>query len=101
VRLNSFIFLFVNTVFYVEHCILYRYRFFLDTFQNLGKVAEWLKAADCKSVEIFLRRFESCLSQKKKNQPEDLKLLLQKKNDFVKASYFSRINKKNFKLCHN
>ena len=25
-------------------------------------MAEWLKATDCKSVEIFLRRFESCLS---------------------------------------
>jgi hypothetical protein len=25
-------------------------------------VAEWLKATDCKSVEGFLRRFESCLS---------------------------------------
>ena len=28
-----------------------------------GRVAEWLKATDCKSVEIFLRRFESYLSQ--------------------------------------
>ncbi|GKB42518.1 hypothetical protein Tco_0887460 [Tanacetum coccineum] len=27
-----------------------------------GRVAEWSKAADCKSVEVFLRRFESCLS---------------------------------------
>lgn len=27
-----------------------------------GRVAEWLKATDCKSVEGFLRRFESCLS---------------------------------------
>jgi hypothetical protein len=26
-------------------------------------VAERLKATDCKSVEVFLRRFESCLSQ--------------------------------------
>ena len=25
-------------------------------------MAEWSKAADCKSVEVFLRRFESCLS---------------------------------------
>jgi hypothetical protein len=25
-------------------------------------VAEWSKATDCKSVEVFLRRFESCLS---------------------------------------
>jgi hypothetical protein len=25
-------------------------------------VAEWSKATDCKSVEGFLRRFESCLS---------------------------------------
>ena len=25
-------------------------------------MAEWSKAADCKSVEGFLRRFESCLS---------------------------------------
>ena len=44
--------------------------FYIDTefFSTLrkvgGKVAEWLKATDCKSVEIFLRRFESCLSQK-------------------------------------
>lgn len=28
-----------------------------------GRVAEWSKATDCKSVEGFLRRFESCLSQ--------------------------------------
>jgi hypothetical protein len=27
-----------------------------------GRVAEWSKATDCKSVEVFLRRFESCLS---------------------------------------
>ncbi|GJW90472.1 photosystem I P700 chlorophyll A apoprotein A2, chloroplastic [Tanacetum coccineum] len=27
-----------------------------------GRVAEWSKEADCKSVEVFLRRFESCLS---------------------------------------
>nr|GEV65044.1 hypothetical protein [Tanacetum cinerariifolium] len=27
------------------------------------RVAKWSKAADCKSVEVFLRRFESCLSQ--------------------------------------
>ena len=27
-----------------------------------GRVAEWSKAADCKSVEGILRRFESCLS---------------------------------------
>lgn len=32
--------------------------------QLVGRVAEWLKATDCKSVEGFLRRFESCLSQK-------------------------------------
>lgn len=25
-------------------------------------MAEWSKATDCKSVEVFLRRFESCLS---------------------------------------
>ena len=29
-----------------------------------GKVAEWLKAADSKSVDLYLRRFESYLSQK-------------------------------------
>ena len=34
-----------------------------------GKVAEWLKAIDCKSIEIFLRRFKSCLSHEKKKQP--------------------------------
>jgi hypothetical protein len=28
-----------------------------------GRVAEWLKATDCKSVEDVLRRFESYLSQ--------------------------------------
>lgn len=28
----------------------------------MGRVAEWLKATDCKSAEGFLRRFESCLS---------------------------------------
>lgn len=27
------------------------------------RMAEWLKAADCKFVGIFLRRFESCSSQ--------------------------------------
>ena len=32
-------------------------------YQNFGRVAEWLKATDCKSVELFLRRFESYLSQ--------------------------------------
>jgi len=26
-------------------------------------VAEWLKATDCNSVDVGLRRFESCLSQ--------------------------------------
>ena len=30
--------------------------------KSAGRVAEWLKATDCKSVEGFLRRFESCLS---------------------------------------
>lgn len=25
-----------------------------------GEMAEWFKAADCKSVEVFRRRFESC-----------------------------------------
>ena len=29
---------------------------------KIGKVAEWLKAIDCKSLEFFLRRFESYLS---------------------------------------
>jgi hypothetical protein len=33
-------------------------------FVTNGKVAEWLKAADCKSVEDIHRRFESCLSQR-------------------------------------
>ena len=28
-----------------------------------GRVAEWLKATDCKFVEVILRRFESYLSQ--------------------------------------
>lgn len=32
-----------------------------------GKVAEWLIATDCKSVEFFLRRFESYLSHYIKN----------------------------------
>nr|GEX01444.1 retrovirus-related Pol polyprotein from transposon TNT 1-94 [Tanacetum cinerariifolium] len=27
-----------------------------------GRVAKWSKAADCKSVKVILRRFESCLS---------------------------------------
>lgn len=27
-------------------------------------MAEWLKAADCKSVEVSQRRFESCSLQK-------------------------------------
>ena len=27
------------------------------------KVAEWFKAADCKSVRLSYRRFESCSSQ--------------------------------------
>ena len=31
--------------------------------QSLGKVAEWSKAADCKSAGVSLRRFESCPSQ--------------------------------------
>ena len=26
-------------------------------------MAEWFKAADCKSVEVFHRRFESCSLQ--------------------------------------
>ena len=29
----------------------------------LEKVAEWFKAADCKSVRLSYRRFESCSSQ--------------------------------------
>ena len=28
--------------------------------KNLGEVAEWSKAADCKSAGVSLRRFESC-----------------------------------------
>ena len=27
---------------------------------KLGEMAEWLKAVDCKSIEISRRRFESC-----------------------------------------
>lgn len=30
-----------------------------------GEMAEWFKAADCKSVEVFHRRFESCSLQYK------------------------------------
>ena len=29
-----------------------------------GKVAEWSKAMDCKSIEFILHRFKSYLSQK-------------------------------------
>ena len=29
----------------------------------IGEMAEWFKAADCKSVEFFHRRFESCSLQ--------------------------------------
>ena len=32
-------------------------------YKTFGRVAEWLKATDCKFVELFLRRFESYLSQ--------------------------------------
>ncbi len=32
-------------------------------YETFGRVAEWLKATDCKFVELFLRRFESYLSQ--------------------------------------
>ncbi len=31
---------------------------------NIGEVAEWSKAADCKSAGVSLRRFESCPPQK-------------------------------------
>ena len=27
--------------------------------EDLGQMAEWLKAADCKSADVSLRRFES------------------------------------------
>ena len=31
-------------------------------------MAEWFKAADCKSVEVFHRRFESCSLQNFKDK---------------------------------
>ena len=33
-------------------------------FSSLGEVAEWSKAADCKSAGVSLRRFESCPPQR-------------------------------------
>ena len=35
------------------------------TYVPIGEVAEWTKAADCKSAGASLRRFESCPPQKK------------------------------------
>jgi hypothetical protein len=29
-------------------------------FDICGEVPEWLKGTDCKSVDLYLRRFESC-----------------------------------------
>jgi hypothetical protein len=34
------------------------------TYVPIGEVAEWSKAADCKSAGVSLRRFESCPPQK-------------------------------------
>ena len=42
-----------NVFFYFEFC-----------FMKKGEMAEWFKAADCKSVEVSHRRFESCSLQK-------------------------------------
>ena len=45
----------------LQSCVIrHRYVSYLNIL--VGKVAEWLKATDCKSVELLLRRFESCLS---------------------------------------
>jgi hypothetical protein len=35
----------------------------VNNFNFYGEMAEWFKAADCKSVEVFRRRFESCSLQ--------------------------------------